>query len=50
MFVSGIDAGIKIRPNQEDLKVIGPAFQEKWEQYFVNALDKPVLWIGVIST
>jgi alcohol oxidase len=44
---SGIDAGIKIRPNKEDLQEIGPAFEVRWNTYFANAPDKPVMWIGI---
>jgi alcohol oxidase len=43
---SAIDAGIKIRPNEEDLKEIGPAFTTRWNSYFADAPDKPVMWIG----
>ena len=46
---SGIDAGIKIRPSIEDLEEIGPAFRSRWEGYFANALDKPVMWIGPLA-
>jgi hypothetical protein len=46
---SGYDAGIKIRPNQEDLKEIGPAFEARWNSYFANAPDKPVMWIGTVA-
>lgn len=46
---SGIDAGIKFRPTLEELKAIGPDFTTRWENYFANAPDKPVLWMGPIS-
>jgi alcohol oxidase len=41
-----MDAGIKIRPDEGDLKVIGSDFSKTWEQYFVRAPDKPICWIG----
>ncbi|TFL03300.1 hypothetical protein BDV98DRAFT_563991 [Pterulicium gracile] len=46
---NGIDAGIKFRPTLEELKAIGPDFTTRWENYFANAPDKPVLWMGPIS-
>jgi len=46
---NGIDAGIKIRPNTTDLKEIGPTFTKRWHEVFVNAPDKPVMWIGPLA-
>jgi alcohol oxidase len=46
---SGVDAGIKIRPNEEDLKEIGPEFEATWKSYFADAPDKPVLWLGPLA-
>jgi alcohol oxidase len=46
---SGLDAGIKFRPNEEDLEELGPEFRVWWEQYFVSAPDKPVVWVGVAT-
>lgn len=46
---SGIDAGIKHRPNEKDLKIIGPTFTERWNSFFSDAPDKPVMWIGPIA-
>jgi len=49
MAHNGIDAGIKIRPNEEDLKEIGPAFAAQWKSYFADVPDKPVMWIGPLA-
>ncbi|KAI0070144.1 alcohol oxidase [Panus rudis PR-1116 ss-1] len=49
MATNGLDAGIKIRPNAEELADIGPAFQKRWNEFFANAPDKPVLWLGLLS-
>lgn len=49
MSHNGIDAGIKIRPNREDLKEIGPEFETRWKSYFENAPDKPVMWMGTLA-
>ncbi|KAG5350045.1 hypothetical protein C0989_000483 [Termitomyces sp. Mn162] len=47
---SGLDAGVKLRPNADDLKEIGPHFEPKWKTYFENAPDKPVTWLGPFAT
>ncbi|KAF8237035.1 alcohol oxidase [Tricholoma matsutake] len=49
MSHNGFDAGIKIRPNSEDLKEIGLSFEARWKSYFANAPDKPVMWIGTCA-
>ncbi|KAJ7017403.1 GMC oxidoreductase-domain-containing protein [Mycena alexandri] len=46
---NGLDAGIKFRPNAEELKELGPDFASRWETYFKNAPDKPVIWCGASS-
>ena len=48
-FASALDAGVKLRPTEEELKAIGPAFKQKWEEYYVGVPDKPVMWIGPVS-
>ncbi|CAK5268335.1 unnamed protein product [Mycena citricolor] len=49
MAHNGIEAGIKIRPNAEDLKAIGPSFAKRWADFFANRPDKPVMWIGALA-
>ncbi|KAJ6512998.1 GMC oxidoreductase-domain-containing protein [Mycena sanguinolenta] len=46
MAHNGVEAGIKIRPNAKDLEVLGPSFSKRWEEFFANKPDKPVMWIG----
>ncbi|KAJ7928797.1 GMC oxidoreductase-domain-containing protein [Mycena leptocephala] len=46
MAHNGIESGIKIRPNAQDLEVLGPTFSKRWQDFFVNQPDKPVMWIG----
>lgn len=46
---SGIDAGIKLRPTKEELEKIGPAFNRKWDEFYANAPDKPVIWTGTMA-
>ncbi|KAJ6524290.1 GMC oxidoreductase-domain-containing protein [Mycena vulgaris] len=49
MAHNGIEAGIKIRPNAKDLEILGPTFSRRWQDFFVNQPDKPVMWIGPIA-
>ncbi|THG94131.1 hypothetical protein EW026_g7277, partial [Hermanssonia centrifuga] len=49
MSSNALDAGVKLRPTAEELRAIGPAFDKKWNEYYVNAPDKPVMWIGPVS-
>ncbi|KAF5360054.1 hypothetical protein D9758_007605 [Tetrapyrgos nigripes] len=46
---SGMDFAGKIRPTQQELNEMGPEFQQRWKNYFENAPDKPVLWMGVLN-
>jgi hypothetical protein len=46
---SGLNAGIKWRPDPAELPEFGPEFKEVWDAYFANAPDKPVLWMGIIA-
>ena len=46
---SGVEAGIKLRPNEKELGDIGPAFTARWKEFFVPAPDKPVLLMGTIA-
>ncbi|KAJ7357002.1 GMC oxidoreductase-domain-containing protein [Mycena albidolilacea] len=46
---NGLDAGGKLRPNAAELKELGPEFEARWKNYFENAPDKPVIWIGSLS-
>ena len=46
---SAFDAGIKIRPNAEDLQTIMPEFEERWKTYFANSPDKPITILGILA-
>ena len=46
---SGLEAGIKWRPNQSELPELGSEFREIWDSFYANSPDKPVLWMGIIS-
>lgn len=53
LATNGIDAGVKIRPTQQELdgmkKWPTPDFVNGWESYFKNKPDKPVMHYSVIS-
>ena len=42
---SGCDAGIKMRPTNEELSSMSPEFDHRWSTYFANAPDKPVMLV-----
>jgi len=42
-FLSSVDAGIKMRPNATELAAMSPEFDERWNSYFANTPDKPVV-------
>ncbi|CCM04951.1 uncharacterized protein FIBRA_07148 [Fibroporia radiculosa] len=44
-----IDAGFKIRPTEEELKEMGPEFNELWNRYFKNKPDKPVMFGSIVG-
>ncbi|GAB1518032.1 hypothetical protein RhiTH_001090 [Rhizoctonia solani] len=46
---NGIDAGFKIRPTEEELKEMGPAFQKAWDSYFKDKPDKPVMFASIVN-
>ncbi|CCM05911.1 uncharacterized protein FIBRA_08149 [Fibroporia radiculosa] len=46
MSHNGIDGGVKLRPLEEELDQLGPEFEQRWTEYFANAPDKPVMWLG----
>ncbi|KAG6826163.1 hypothetical protein H0H92_000913 [Tricholoma furcatifolium] len=47
--ISGLDAGIRLRPTEKDLKDLGPDFEETWKNYFENAPDKPIMFLGTLA-
>ncbi|KAK3342110.1 GMC oxidoreductase-domain-containing protein [Lasiosphaeria hispida] len=53
LATNGIDAGVKIRPTEKELKEFQswptPDFQSAWESYFKNKPDKPVMHYSVIA-
>ncbi|KAI9843746.1 MAG: Alternative oxidase, mitochondrial precursor [Sclerophora amabilis] len=53
LATNGIEAGVKIRPTQEELKDMErwptPDFRSGWDSYFKNKPDKPVMHYSVIA-
>jgi alcohol oxidase len=49
MAHNGLDAGIKLRPTPTELEELGPQFARQWAEYFADAPDKPVLWMGPVA-
>ena len=45
-----VDTGIKLRPTDEEVLRMDPAFQKLWNEFFVGKPDKPVMYIGMFST
>ncbi|KAF8728294.1 hypothetical protein AX14_006823, partial [Amanita brunnescens Koide BX004] len=46
---NALDAGIKMRPGPDDLRVLGPEFDSTWQKFFVPAPDKPVLTLAIVA-
>jgi len=50
LATNGIEAGVKIRPTEEELKMMDswpcPEFRSGWESYFKEKEDKPVMHFG----
>ncbi|KAH8093163.1 GMC oxidoreductase-domain-containing protein [Cristinia sonorae] len=46
LSTNGLDAGIKYRPTDAEVKAIGPAFEAKWKSYFADFPDRSVMWFG----
>ncbi|KAF7312459.1 GMC-OxRdtase-N domain-containing protein [Mycena indigotica] len=43
MAHNGNEAGIKIRPNEQDLRMLGSDFSPRWETFFKTHPDKPIM-------
>ncbi len=53
LATNGIDAGVKVRPTEEELNEMEkwptPHFKSGWDSYFKNKPDKPVMHYSVIA-
>ena len=53
LATNGIDAGVKIRPTEEEIQEMETwptkGFQKGWESYFKKKPGKPVMHYSVIS-
>ncbi|KAJ7156219.1 GMC oxidoreductase-domain-containing protein [Mycena filopes] len=50
LATNGVEAGIKLRPNEKDLQELTPLFASRWESFFVNAADKSTVFIGTFAS
>ncbi|KAF9563188.1 hypothetical protein CPC08DRAFT_334488 [Agrocybe pediades] len=46
---NGIDAAIKLRPNEAELQTMSAAFDERWKSYYANKPDRPVMLLGSMA-
>ncbi|KAG1829999.1 GMC oxidoreductase-domain-containing protein [Suillus variegatus] len=46
---NGIDSKIKWRPDDEELKAMGPVFQPRWKEFFQDRSDKAVAIFGALA-
>ncbi|RDI77346.1 hypothetical protein Vi05172_g12674 [Venturia inaequalis] len=53
LATNGIDAGVKIRPTEDELKQMDswscPEFRSGWDSYFKDKPDKPVMHYSIIA-
>ncbi|KAJ7508943.1 GMC oxidoreductase-domain-containing protein [Mycena galericulata] len=49
LAANGMDAGIKLRPNAQDLGELTPLFTERWKTFYAEAPDKPLAYSGTFS-
>jgi alcohol oxidase len=43
---NGIEAGIKIKPSQQELQALSPEFQKFWKEKFASKSDKALVWFA----
>lgn len=43
------DPELQIRPTEEELKEMGPEFNELWDRYFKDKPDKPVMFGSIVA-
>lgn len=46
---NAIDISSKIRPTDEEAASLGPEFKKSWDRDFKEALDRPLMLLGLIS-
>ncbi|PPQ69188.1 hypothetical protein CVT25_006966 [Psilocybe cyanescens] len=46
---NGIDGGIKLRPNEAELKTIPSGFEARWKSYYADKPDKPILLMASMA-
>ncbi|KAJ7748686.1 GMC oxidoreductase-domain-containing protein [Mycena metata] len=46
---NGVEAAIKLRPNEKDLEQLTSSFTSRWETFYANAADKPITFICTLA-
>ncbi|KAF4563892.1 hypothetical protein EYR36_003136 [Pleurotus pulmonarius] len=46
---NGVDAAVKVRPFDDELKEFGPEFLTRWKEFYANKPDKPVFWMSALA-
>jgi choline dehydrogenase-like flavoprotein len=46
---NGQEAGLKIRPTEEEVSDMGPEFQKAWDLHFKEKADKPLALMAFIT-
>ncbi|KAJ7863554.1 GMC oxidoreductase-domain-containing protein [Mycena leptocephala] len=46
LAANGLDYGIKLRANAQDLNQLTPLFARRWETFFASASDKALVFVG----
>ncbi|KAJ6585900.1 GMC oxidoreductase-domain-containing protein [Mycena capillaripes] len=49
LAANGVDAGIKLRPNAQDMGQLTPLFAQRWKTFFAGAPDKPVAFLAPVA-
>ncbi|KAF9036217.1 GMC oxidoreductase-domain-containing protein [Panaeolus papilionaceus] len=44
-----VDAGVKLRPNAQELQEMSPHIDERWKSYYANAPDRPLLLMASMA-
>ncbi|KAJ8489460.1 hypothetical protein ONZ45_g13566 [Pleurotus djamor] len=49
LAANGVDAAIKVRPFEDELKQFSPEFLPRWKEYFADKPDKPLFWMSALA-
>lgn len=46
---NGVDAAIKMRPNDDEVADLGPDFTDRWNTFYKDKPDKPLFWLSALG-